>query len=93
MFFMCLMDRVICAESYHITLMLYFLVVPGFERTPSSSICLDPQQTGGWSWGVHVSGGGGGVGYYQNFLSLVGSHLIQRAHSGERTLGSHFVYG
>lgn len=35
----------------------------------------------------------GEMGYYRNFLSLVGSHLIQRAHWGERTLGSHFVYG
>lgn len=43
--------------------------------------------------GVCVKGGDVGFGYYQNFLSLVSSHLIQRAHSGEQTLESHFVYG
>lgn len=41
----------------------------------------------------YVWGGGWGVSGIINFLSLVGSHLIPGAHSGERTLGSHFVYG
>lgn len=50
--------------------------------------------------GVEVrvcEGGGGGGGWgvlgIINFFSLVGSHLIPGAHSAERTLGSHFVYG
>lgn len=44
---------------------------------------------------VCEGGGGGrwGVLGIINFLSLVGSHLIPGAHSVERTLGSHFVYG
>lgn len=44
---------------------------------------------------VRVCEGGGGWAVLGiiNFLSLVGSHLVPGAHSAERTLGSHFVFG